>query len=129
MTQSPSDRLDRIEAALDRQVSVNGDLRTSVEVLNNTVNSLQASVSDLRFSVDAILGTVQQHQQNFEVIAQELRLQRGDIAQLHSIATYHHCYLRPSGCDFRVFGWTAKWSIKVAVASVHRIAYCGKVTY
>ena len=91
MTQSPSDRLDRIEAALDRQVSVNGDLRTSVEVLNNTVNSLQASVSDLRFSVDAILGTVQQHQQNFEVIATELRYsrrewlppsQRGDIAQL-----------------------------------------------
>lgn len=36
MTQSPNDRLDRIEAALDRQVAVNGDLRTSVEVLNNT---------------------------------------------------------------------------------------------
>lgn len=82
MTQSPESRLDRIEAALDRQVSVNADLRTSVEVLNHTAESLQASVADLRFSVEAILGTVQQHQQNFEVIATELRLQRGDIAQL-----------------------------------------------
>jgi chromosome segregation ATPase len=89
MTQSPSDRLDRIEAALDHQVSVNADLRTSVEILNNTANSLQASVSDLRVSVndlrfgmESLLGTVQQHQQNFEVVAAELRAQRGDTAQI-----------------------------------------------
>ncbi len=115
MTQSHSDRLDRIEAALDRQVSVNGDLRTSVEVLNNTVNSLQASVSDLRvsvndlrFSMESLLGTVQQHQLNFEVVAQELRAQRGDIAQLQESQRTTNMTLDRMGAIERVFGQPTK---------------------
>ncbi|AFY51375.1 hypothetical protein Nos7524_5688 (plasmid) [Nostoc sp. PCC 7524] len=48
------DRLARIEAALDSQVAVNADLRTSV--------------TELRATAEALLQTVQIHQQNFEIL-------------------------------------------------------------
>jgi hypothetical protein len=48
------ERIDRIEAALDRQVVVNADLRTSV--------------TELRATAEALLETVQIHQQNFEIL-------------------------------------------------------------
>lgn len=48
------DRLERIEAALDNQVAVNAELRTSV--------------TELRATTEALLQTVQIHQQNFEVL-------------------------------------------------------------
>ena len=48
------DRLSRIETALDRQVAVNADLRTSV--------------TELRSTAEALLQTVQIHQQNFEIL-------------------------------------------------------------
>jgi len=51
MTQG-GDRLDRIEAALDRQVEVNADLRTSV--------------TELRATSEALLQVATIHQQNFE---------------------------------------------------------------
>jgi hypothetical protein len=51
MTQSPSDRIDRIELALDRQIQVNAELRTSTEVL-------KASVGELATSTDTILQIV-----------------------------------------------------------------------
>jgi signal transduction histidine kinase len=57
-----SDRLERIEAALDRQAEVNADLRTSVV-------ELRASTQELRATAEALLSTVQIHQQNFEVLA------------------------------------------------------------
>jgi chromosome segregation ATPase len=89
MTQPPNDRFDQIQAALDRQVQVNADLLTRLEILSNTVQSLQASVGDLRISVadlrataEALVTNSEVHQQNFEVIAQELRSSRADIAQI-----------------------------------------------
>ncbi|MEH2379903.1 MAG: hypothetical protein V7K27_13625 [Nostoc sp.] len=90
MTQDRPDRLDRIEATLDRvaqqldnQVVVNAELRQStaqlghsVTELTNTVNGLTNRVSDLtnRVSdltgaVDGLLQIVEIHQQNFEQIA------------------------------------------------------------
>jgi ABC-type transporter Mla subunit MlaD len=54
MTQDFGDRLDRIEAALDNQVAVNAELRTSTQQLSATA--------------EALLSTVQIHQQNFEVL-------------------------------------------------------------
>lgn len=56
------ERLDRIEAALDRQAAVNADLRTSVV-------ELRASTQELRATAEALLSTVQIHQQNFEILA------------------------------------------------------------
>lgn len=57
-----SERLDRIEAALDRQAAVNADLRTSV--------------IELRATAEALLQTAQIHQQNFEVLtARQLHLE------------------------------------------------------
>jgi hypothetical protein len=49
------ERLDRIEAALDNQVAVNAELRTSTQ--------------ELRATAEALLSTVQIHQQNFEILA------------------------------------------------------------
>ncbi|MEH2380142.1 MAG: hypothetical protein V7K27_14855 [Nostoc sp.] len=62
MTNQP-DRLDRIEAALDRQLQVNADLRVTAE---------------------ALLQTVQIHQQNFEVIVGEIRQMQSDIRGLQT---------------------------------------------
>jgi uncharacterized membrane protein len=75
MTQSPSDRLDRIELALDRQIQVNAELRTSTEVL-------KASVGELATSTDTILQIVNQHQDNFMVLVAEIRDIRTDIRRI-----------------------------------------------
>ncbi len=75
MTQSPSDRLDRIEAALDRQIQVNAELRTSTEVL-------KSSVGELATSTDTILQIVNQHQDNFMVLVTEIRDIRTDIRRI-----------------------------------------------
>lgn len=56
------DRLDRIEAALDRQVAVNADLRTSV--------------TELRTTAEALLQVATIHQQNFERLTAELNADR-----------------------------------------------------
>ena len=56
------ERLDRIEAALDRQVAVNADLRTSV--------------TELRATADALLQVATIHQQNFERLTSELNADR-----------------------------------------------------
>ncbi|MCC5636227.1 hypothetical protein LC593_10230 [Nostoc sp. CHAB 5844] len=69
MTNQP-DRLDRIEAALDRQLEVNAELRTSIV--------------ELRATAEALLQTVQIHQQNFEVIVDEIRQMQSDIRGLQT---------------------------------------------
>jgi hypothetical protein len=56
------ERLDRIEAALDRQVAVNADLRTST--------------TELRTTAEALLQVVTIHQQNFERLTAELNADR-----------------------------------------------------
>jgi hypothetical protein len=65
-----SDRLDRIEAALDRQLEVNAEVRTSVV--------------ELRATAEALLQAVQIHQQNFEVIVGEIRQMQSDIRGLQT---------------------------------------------
>ncbi|MBF2067166.1 MAG: hypothetical protein IGS39_22530 [Calothrix sp. C42_A2020_038] len=82
MTETPNERLDRAEAALDRQVDVNADLRASVEILRNQTESLQASVADLRFKVEALMSVALTQQKNFGVVIEELKLQKQDITQL-----------------------------------------------
>lgn len=63
------ERLDRIEAALDSQVAVNADLRTSVE-------ALKISTTELRTTAEALLQVVTIHQQNFERLTAELNADR-----------------------------------------------------
>ncbi len=102
MTQSPNDRLDWIEAALDRQVQVNADLRTSTEVLKNSVNTINNSVAELTSSevlknsvdtinnsvaeltssTESILQVVNQHQENLMVLVSEIRHIRTDIRRI-----------------------------------------------
>ena len=62
MSEATPDRLDRIEAALDRQVAVNADLRTSV--------------TELRATTEALLQIATIHQQNFERLTSELNAVR-----------------------------------------------------
>ncbi|MBX9257106.1 hypothetical protein H1Q63_24805 [Desmonostoc muscorum CCALA 125] len=69
MTNQP-DRLDRIEVALDRQLEVNAEVRTSVV--------------ELRATAEALLQTVQIYQQNFEVIVGEIRQMQSDIRGLQT---------------------------------------------
>jgi len=70
------ERLDRIEAALDRQVAVNADLRTSVVELKATTADLRDTTADLRATTEAILQIIQIHQQNFERLTTELNADR-----------------------------------------------------
>jgi hypothetical protein len=57
VSENQPSRIDQIEAALERQVQVNAELRTTAELL---------------------LQTVQLHQQQIEVIAQAFRQHRSD---------------------------------------------------
>jgi translation initiation factor 2 beta subunit (eIF-2beta)/eIF-5 len=82
MSDTPNNRLDCTEAALDRQVDVNADLRASVQILQNRNESLQASVADLRFKVEALMSIALTQQKNFGIIAEELKQQKMEIAQL-----------------------------------------------
>lgn len=82
MTDTTNERLDWTEAGFDRQVDVNADLRTSVEILQNRNESLQATVADLRFKVEALMSIALQQQKNFGLVAEELKQQKQDIGQL-----------------------------------------------
>jgi septal ring factor EnvC (AmiA/AmiB activator) len=82
MTQDRPDRLDRIEATLERvsqqldnQVVVNAELRQSTAELTQ-------SVSELRVSANALVETANLHQQGLELLAREMREQRTSINQL-----------------------------------------------
>ncbi len=85
------ERLERIEAALDNQVAVNAELRTSV--------------TELRATAEALLQTVQIHQQNFELLtARQLQTQsrmeeyeRTTSAALERIGTVLDYLVRRSG--------------------------------
>jgi methyl-accepting chemotaxis protein len=90
MTNQP-DRLDRIEATLDRQLEVNAELRTSVVELRtsvvevrNSVVEVRNSVTELRVTAEALLQTVQIHQQNFEIIVDEIRQMHSEIRGLQT---------------------------------------------
>ena len=75
------ERLDRIEAALDRQIAVNANLRTSVVELRATTEDLRATTQDLRDTTAAILQIIQIHQQNFEQLTTELNADRVEWRQ------------------------------------------------
>jgi len=61
--QDTTARFDRIESALDRQVAVNADLRATAE---------------------ALLATVQIHQQNFETIVSRFDVMQSEIRGLQT---------------------------------------------
>lgn len=66
MTNLGGDRLDRIEALLF-QVAQQQEVNTAVIALN------AEAITDLRTASEALLQTVNQHQENFEVLVQEIR--------------------------------------------------------
>jgi hypothetical protein len=76
MSEATPDRLDRIEAALDRQVAVNADLRTSLEALKISTEALKISTTEVRTTAEALLQVATIHQQNFERLTAELNADR-----------------------------------------------------
>jgi ABC-type transporter Mla subunit MlaD len=104
MTQS-NDRLDRIEATLERvsqqldnQVVVNAELRQSTQELRQTTSSLAQTTSSLAqttvaltdavnvlmTSVTSLTGVVSQHQQNFVVITEQMQEMQSEIRGLQT---------------------------------------------
>ncbi|MDZ8262642.1 hypothetical protein [Nostoc sp. ChiQUE01b] len=84
MTQNQPDRLDRIEATLERvsqqldnQVVVNAELRQAV-------GQLQQTVGELTSSVDSLIGIANQHQENFMVLVTEMHEIRTDMREMQS---------------------------------------------
>ncbi len=78
------DRLDRIEATLERvsqqldnQVVVNAEFR-------QTTAQLQQSVNELTSSVNSLIGVANQHQENFMVLVTEIRDMRNDMREMQS---------------------------------------------
>lgn len=91
MSQSQPDRLDRIEATLDRvsqqfdnQFEVNAELRTYIEVLSNSAESLKVASREQRLASEALLQTANQHNENFMVIVAEIRNMRQNMEQMQS---------------------------------------------
>ncbi|MEH2029791.1 MAG: hypothetical protein V7K67_08965 [Nostoc sp.] len=91
MTQDRPDRLDRIEATLERvsqqldnQVVVNADLRQTSTQLQESVVQLQETVGELTSSVSSLIGIANQHQENFMVLVTEIRDIRTDMREMQS---------------------------------------------
>ncbi|GEM_PF-1504722 len=91
MTQEQPDRLDRIEATLERvsqqldnQVVVNAELRQSTTELRQSTTQLTQSVNEIANSVNLLLQTVTIHQQNFEVLAVNMQQMQTSILNLQT---------------------------------------------
>ncbi len=98
MTNNQPDRLDRIEATLERvsqqldnQVAVNAELRQSTQqlqqttaALTDTVNVLVTSTASLVQTVTNLTGIVTQHQENFVVVTQQIGEMQSEIRGLQT---------------------------------------------
>ncbi|MBW4505448.1 MAG: hypothetical protein KME64_02895 [Scytonematopsis contorta HA4267-MV1] len=98
MTQSSPDRLDRIEATLERvsqqldnQVVVNAELRQSTTELRQSTSELRETsahltenVNILMNSVTSLVGVVNQHQYRMEFLVEENREIRSDMRQMRN---------------------------------------------
>ena len=71
-------RLDRIEAAINNQFALNAELRTSVEILNNAVETQRRETTELRSAVESLLQIAQIHQRDIELLTSEFRRDRSD---------------------------------------------------
>ncbi len=98
MTESSPDRLDRIEATLERvsqqldnQVVVNAELRQSTTELRQSTSELRDTtahltdnVNILMNSVTSLVSVVNQHQYRMEFLVEENREIRSDMRQMQS---------------------------------------------
>lgn len=73
-----SERLDRIEAEIERQLAVNAELMTRQTVQANEIESLRLAIQELRSSAESLLEVAQVHQRGLEVLALEYRQHRSD---------------------------------------------------
>jgi methyl-accepting chemotaxis protein len=105
MAESSPDRLDRIEATLERvsqqldnQVVVNAELRQSTTELRQSTTELRQSTTELRQttaemadtvnilmnSVTSLVSVVNQHQYRIEFLVEENHEIRGDMREMRS---------------------------------------------
>lgn len=71
-------RQEETQAQLDGQIPVIAELRTSIEVLRNTVESERAMTTELRQTAEALLGVAQVHQRDIEALANAFQQHRSD---------------------------------------------------
>jgi predicted nucleic acid-binding Zn-ribbon protein len=71
-------RQEQTQAQIDAQLPVTAELRASVEVLRNAVDSQRAEITELRITAQALLQVAQIYQQNFERIVAEFNRHRSD---------------------------------------------------
>ncbi|KAM3096945.1 hypothetical protein ACKFKG_09665 [Phormidesmis sp. 146-35] len=72
-----SERLDRLEAMMESQFALNAELRTAIEILNNTAQSQRQESAELRKTAEAFLQVVQRHQRDIELLTTD-RQHRSD---------------------------------------------------
>ncbi len=91
-----TDRLDRIEAALDRQIELNAQFRTELEIISNAIESqrgemtqiklgfldIQQSIAGLEQTVAQLLQTAQTQGQAIAQLGQAAQTQGQTVAQL-----------------------------------------------
>jgi predicted GIY-YIG superfamily endonuclease len=89
MTESSPDRLDRIEATLERvsqqmdnQVVLNAELRQKTALLTDAVNVLMTSVTFLTGVTTNLTNTVAQHQEQIQALTLETRDIRSDMMEM-----------------------------------------------
>jgi chromosome segregation ATPase len=73
MTTNQPDRLERIEAAIERQVQVNAELASAINSLVNTVNQHQENFMVLVREIRDIRADMQVMQANMQVMQTEIR--------------------------------------------------------
>jgi uncharacterized membrane protein len=73
-----SERLDRIEAEIERQLAVNAELMTRQTIQSNAIESLRLAIQELRLTAKILLQTAQTHQQGLETLTLEYRQHRSD---------------------------------------------------
>jgi archaellum component FlaC len=91
MTESSPDRLDRIEATLERvsqqmdnQVVLNAELRQKTAVLTDGVNVLMTSMTVLTGVTTNLTNTVAQHQEQIQALTLETRDIRSDMREIQA---------------------------------------------
>ncbi|MGV0027540.1 hypothetical protein [Phormidesmis priestleyi] len=91
MTTNPPDRLDRIESSLEQLTqrqeitqSQIDQLTQRQEITQSQIDSQGSVIAELRTTAELLLQVVTQYQQNFEVIAAEIRDMTTEIRGLQT---------------------------------------------
>ncbi len=81
-----TDRLDRIEAALDRQIELNAQFRTELEIISNAIESQRGEMTQIKLGFLDIQQSIAGLEQTVAQLLQTAQTQGQAIAQLGQTA-------------------------------------------